>query len=305
MISGRRQYSGTSNTTGPYSYNMHTNLTWLTCSLFCSRDHWNHLLKAIDSFPYYRDVQDHGKPCLVEFNYLFGENIRLAFLMPEEECKHFALQTDTWFKSFFSKANFPVSKPVLPLKGIFLPFPQNTIQYGLYRPEVLYPPGQKYKHLLHSSLSHIIIEALKTEEIDDEMILTFTYYLHISLIKTILKGNLASVTEVYNCYNNSFPENEETAIITDNMKNMLAIADSIFNPQTREDIPGWLQQWISVCDMQMKMELTSANTFYAKYSRIVNQIHHQLGIEEKMGLLLPVFIRKTFEANILHELQTS
>jgi hypothetical protein len=300
---------------------MHQNFTWVTCSLFCSRSHWNHLLNAIESFLNYRHNKAHIKNWLVELNYLCGENIRFAFFIPSEQCEHLALETNTWFKTFFSKANFPAGEPELPLKDIFLPFPQNTVQYGLYRPDITSSTELTSKNLLRTSLSNIMIEALKTEDIDDEVILTFTYYLHISLIKTIIKKNYASVTELYNFYNDTLPVNLEemvygdwtmyspdngeqqiSAIIAENAEKLLEIADSIINPLTKEDIPGWLEQWTALCDRQMKMDLPSANTFHTKYSRIVYQLYKQLGINEKVGLMLTLFIRRTFEANILNDL---
>ncbi len=70
----------------------------------------------------------------MEFNYLCGENIRFALLVPEDKADDFAGKADKPFKQFFLESHFFSNVPALPIEEIFLHFPENTIPYGLYQP---------------------------------------------------------------------------------------------------------------------------------------------------------------------------
>ena len=141
---------------------MQQKLTWLRISLFTKKCNWHYLLVAIESFVSQNSfsVVDFS----VEFNFLCGENIRLAILVSEDSINELLSSIDDYFKRLFLDRNLSTDVISLPVPGIFKPFEQNTIQYGLF--EISHEKSTN-EAKLSTNLSRIIVSALRDDEIDD------------------------------------------------------------------------------------------------------------------------------------------
>jgi hypothetical protein len=281
--------------------------TWFTTSLFCTKNNWGNVLAAVQLFLSEENANNHIKAFTVEFNYMSGENIRFALFISTKKAVDLARHTDRWFKNYFATTNFTIPEPALPLPGIFMPFPEKTIQYGLYKVVINNLPEEKVEDSLPCSISRTIVHALKDEDIDDQLILTFAYYLLLGLIKTIVKSSQISITEFYQSYidNKNAPgvggNDNMSGIISGNKDQLLQITDSIFNPQTQDDIPFWLDQWMNLCEREIRNQAvhTNTNAGEAAFRGIVYQVYKHLGINSKMGSLLTSFLKLAFDERIL------
>lgn len=285
--------------------------TWLITSIFCNKSHWNELLNEIETFLNDMSFEKYNGALLLEFNYLCGENIRFALLVPEENANNFAKQTDKYFKHFFLESHFSSIMPGLPIEGIFLPFPENTIQYGLYKPVEINGVEGVRSDLFRSSLSFIMIDALKMECIDNEILLTFVFYLRMALIKIAIEGGYSSPVEIYNFYFNDSnsllgdtDKNLINSIVADNKEKLFEIAESIINPLKKDNIPCWLKKWMDVCKKEMgyKSELSPEKKMLLIHNHIVYLVYKQLGVNEKMETMLSSFLKQVFQTKILNGL---
>jgi hypothetical protein len=277
---------------------MEQNYTWLATSLFSRKNRWGNLLGEIELFVNKWMNKNHTNNYLLEFNYLSGENIRFAFLSASEHTGCFVKQMDEHFKYFFLNSGNPENEPLLPTAGIFMPFPQNTIQYGLYMPVIISDLKEIEKYSIQIELSAIIIEALRQEEINDEVILTFSYYLIIAFIIILIRNGLFLKAELIAFYSDSESNNDiecTSSKFSDNKEILFEITNSIINSNQAGDRPSWLEKWINVCEIEIKNNFlfTSQSNFMATHLRIKSLIYKHLGISGKMKFLLSYFISQT------------
>lgn len=277
------------------------NLLWLTTSLFCSKSHWSYLIsEGIKPFLSKIDDQKSLKSYQLEFNYQYGDNIRLSLLAQSEQAKTLSKKADAYFKKFFSIAALPTNETNLTDRGIFMPIPPNTIQYGLYKIESIANEKQSY---FQKELSLIIIEGLGKENIDQETIITFGFYLHIALIKLIKDKHEATVKELLQWYNSPALNVTDKEIdiefikakYEDNKEVLLEITDDIMKPPSFQEIPFWLKKWMKLCEDELNRDRrhNKETNQMTINTNIINIINKHLGITEKMKTLLFYFIRHT------------
>ncbi|HTH83012.1 MAG TPA: hypothetical protein VL490_08760 [Mucilaginibacter sp.] len=275
------------------------NTTWLCTSLFCDKSSWpvilnngiSYFLKQIDKAGYLTSY-------LLEFNELNGENIRFSIEVSKNRAEQIAKEMDVFFNAFFLDAITGQDDEIsshLKVGELFMPFPQNTIQYGLYN----YLPGNDCEdkhHALNVMLSSIIIDVLKDEEnLNDEIILTFAFYLNLLLVKLIMDQEcmpIAGLIDFYNNWGNKTNENINRSALTGSEETedlMFEIAKSVFNPLQVGDIPEWLDKW----GASIKKELTYSKTPKEEiHSTTVYVIYSQLGINKYIRLLNFHFIHQ-------------
>jgi len=159
---------------------------WLSISLFIPRTNWQHILRnAIE--PYLNILL--GEKYLIDFKIKFdysgGENIQFALLVPISAALTVAKKTDRYFKIFFRENNFlPKISVDDSFDQVFMPYPQNTIHYGLFRVENLFE--SECDLLINRGFNETLIEVFSEDLIDDGMILTFALYLSFYCYKAII-----------------------------------------------------------------------------------------------------------------------
>lgn len=283
---------------------MAQDVAWLSASLFCGKDHWNALLsKGIKPFINCLLPREEVRSFHVQFSYASGENIRLALQTEAAQAEELAKRMDQYFKDFFSEVNFPKKELQLPVDGVFMPFPANTIQYGLYK----LPQEETAKAVdendLKRELSLLMIEALGEESIDEETILTFAFYLHMGWVKTVSsrRANIEGLMGLYREKTFALQgESMDSAFLSekyrDNENLLLGIFHDIMDQQPTgiDHNPAWLENWRSLCKRELERRIPSFQrkdkAFELIHHQMVQLIHTQLGITENMKKLLFYFI---------------
>lgn len=275
---------------------MKENLIWAKSSIFANRSQWADVLQnGIRPF-----VGDDGNKKLIEelkieFNYLGGENIRLAILTKIQNVEMLAIKLDDFFRNFLLLVNNSNKEIKLPIKDIFFPFPSNSIQYGLYD---LQASANNVVNKLCSQISTCMIEAFDDGEIDGELLITFAFYLHSAFLTQLLPLRLKPV--LLGLYNSdSYKLKKETVteeyIAERFMENKATLID-IFESIRSNDVlgssenPSWLDGWIKHCNEIVNSLDSNHSILYA----IRDNINNQLGLTDNMILVIYHFIANVF-----------
>ena len=272
-------------------------MIWLSISLFSNKANWHRLLnEAIAPFV---QANPQLKGYYVAFNYLSGENIRLTLLTHLGNEQALAAIADSHFKNYFEKAHLSQQPLKLPVDGCFMPFPANTIQYGLYPPLTISVDDLEACEL-SINISKIIVAALQ-DEIDDETILTFAFYLQISLVKTIYNtlrdadALFAIVTPA-----NAFKADDNAL---SNLCLMKEIADDVMQIEEFDSELNWLNGWIDDCKNTLlkasKIEANNISKIKSIYHLRVQTVYTHLGINVHGKDMLNYFIVKSLERRLL------
>jgi hypothetical protein len=283
---------------------MTQDLVWLYASLFCSKNHWNALLaKGINPFISCLLRKNKLTSFHVQLSYASGENIRLSLLTEAAEAEELAKRMDRYFKDFFSDAGFPKKEPQLPVVGVFLPFPANTIQYGLYSLSPNENANAVDKNDFRKEFSILIIEALGEKIIDEETILTFAFYLHVAWLKTMAAFS-DNQEELVQLYDQGASALKAGAMDPQFLINKYADNQDILHEITQDILrhgsdvacgsPAWLGRWMQFCEgVTEKAWCLPAGQkvkFKAAHSQVARLINEQLGLTENMSRLLFYFI---------------
>lgn len=298
---------------------MGTKTIWISVSIFSKQKNWNFILingikPIMGNFIQTGNVIKYA----VEFNYLRGSNIRLSILANKSNIKKFITSLNAHLKSFLLNNNMLVEMPTLPVNGIFMPYPFNTIQYGLHSPDILNKVGVNGKELVslgneqysfYQVLSEIIIEALREEEIDDELIVTFSFYLHLILMNCVcmkFSVNHHIFSSSYDLFQNVDNELLSKDFLvqkfSENMEVLKEIKSDAFHNgrSVLVESPAWIKKWEITClseiGRQEKAELVR-NDSSIIYFNIVESINRILGVKKNMKQLLYYFIFNTMFEN--------
>jgi hypothetical protein len=289
---------------------MQSDNTWLSISLFCSRHNWNALLR--DGIKPFLDVLfttwGHSN-YLLEFNDAGGDNIRFSPQVPAALAEPAARLADEHFKAFFSEAGFEESTIQLPLTEFFLPFQQNSIQYGLYKPFDADDLTGAETLSFQAGLSQIIMEALQEEEeADEETIITLALYLAVALMHCMIQKGYASEKAFLEFYHNSYNRHKaftDADLIDSDFEETKAMLIEIVNMvvDSRKGNDGsvpWLGKWLNICtaELDRKQAVMVPGIIDQAKSRLFLLLYKHLGITEKNGLLLAFYIRQILSFNV-------
>lgn len=287
---------------------MEQNSAWLSTSLFCSRSVWNRVIReGIAPFINILSEEKRLTAHQLQFSYSCGENIRLSLLANAGIAEELAKRTDAYFKDFFGKAGLPKEQRQFPVEAVFMPFPANTIQYGLYKAPSTDKALSMKKIDFQNQLSLLMAEALGGESIDEETILTFAFYLNIAWLKTLLccHGNRDELLNIYD-YETHFKKEGQIdaefseAKFEDNKHMLLEITNDVLNQQQLviNNNPSWLPKWFAACEevieKEQRVNSGQDNPFMMVHSQTVHTINEQLGLTENMRLLVFYFVAKVF-----------
>lgn len=277
---------------------MKENDVWLVSSLFCNNRQWHKLLKyGVEPFISYLNHKHDSYLFLIAFNYHLGPNVRLGIAAPADEAEKIAEEIDRYFKEVFKKYNFRAKKVIYPPPGFFLPFAENTIQYGLYKHPVI-----KKDYLFEAAFSKTLLIAMQEEPIDDGTLLVFNFYLQISLIKAfsallpekLLVGILFDPREARcDCASDHFRLISEKYI--ENKLILLEIYNDIIDFPAKDPKVSWLPLWLKACDMEIeKMKQKPKDEIDIKrlYDQMTHIINHRLGNTPSFNDFIKYFIKQ-------------
>jgi len=293
--------------------------SWLSVSIFSKQKDWNFILtNAIRPIIGNFIQTNHIITYAIEFNYSRGQNLRLSIMAYRWGLKKFMTALDAHFKSFLLDNKMLPEIHSLPVDGIFMPYPFNTLQYGLHKPEGLNKVGVKGSRLVnlmneqysfYQTLSEIIMEALGEEEINDELIVTFSYYLHLILMNCICKRYSEDLEIFWSSYD--LPENKSNQEMVreffapkflQNFEVLKDIRNDVFRNGNLILIesPGWIKKWEMAClheiDQQKNFEFPKAPNINI-HLNIVESINRTLGVKKNIKQLLYYFIFNTMYKN--------
>lgn len=279
---------------------MENDLIWLRTSLFADKSQWGYVLtNGVKRFVDEVSNKNTIKSLLIEFNYLCGENIRVALKTEAKNARLLAHQIDDFFKGFFLSAKLYKKTATLPVTGVFMPFPKNTIQYGLYKVTI---DNEQLNSNLTSKISDCIVNALEEEMIDEEILIMLAFYMHCSLITQLERTSKNIFLSHYNLdYQYKTGTVTESYLIEkyhQNKTSLIEVEKSIRNYDSAEynENPRWLINWINDCKQIIYPQLSGATEVYRNFR---NSINNQLGLTDNMTLLVYYFIKKVYDNRII------
>lgn len=278
--------------------NFPENSVWSTSSLFCSKKNWHLLLQSGIKPLLHNTVFANGiLTYKVKFNYKRGENIRLAWLTDLSNAESTAKHIDAYFKDFFKASRFSGGQVPFYGTSIFMPFPVNTIQYGLYS---IYS-NDFYD--LEEGLSDAMTMELSENDLDDESILTFAFYLNLSAIKMLLnycedmidwvKANYIYISDHESVGIDLLKIGHE---VDKNKAMIVDIAKDVFAERRLQDANFiWLEKWERACyNMYAQNSFDGMNVeqLQVAYFAVLNIIRNNLSLSEEEAIMLDLFIKE-------------
>lgn len=266
---------------------------WLNISLFCKRNNWGRLLRyGITPFVKSLIAQRSAIDYIIELCLFEGDNVRLAILVEEHNMLFVGETTDNYFKNFFKHEGFDRPNVSMPINGLFLPFPCNSIRYGLYS---VFSEFQNRAFVeIQREISNIICLVCFDEIIDDELLITLGFYLQSMWIVRKKKNILFSDNWMeFRCsLKKDAPggklletEIHQRYLLT---KEMLAqIFQDILDEgdQRCDHYPFWLQQWSRSCDRY----LDSVNETNCEIPAMISRC---LGLTPVMNFMVLYFLQQ-------------
>lgn len=146
-------------------------LVWLNASLFCKRNNWSTLLHD-GTRPFVKGLMEQKiiNSYSIELSFFEGDHVRLSVLVEEQSIPQIEGMISQYFGSFFDDAGFDSPDLQLPINKFFLPFPCNSIRYGLYN-AFAWPMNQVLIDV-QRELSDIIMQVFREETVDEELLVT-------------------------------------------------------------------------------------------------------------------------------------
>jgi len=217
-----------------------------------------------------------------------------------------AVKLRTHFETFFKNQGLFASQPSAAANALFMPFPQNTIRFGLYPPVELSRLSKK-DNKFSTEFSSIVTGGLAGEDIDDETVVTFAFYLYIALLKVInLFNNQGLRDEFLSSYqvtDSSIPNIEFFETKYEHSKSIFQeIYNDIMNNEGTENFPAWLSSWINLAKEIMihfkskkKKNAIAAKTTMHYLGALINST---LGIGATLQAVLFFCISETLKTSI-------
>lgn len=271
-----------------------TSYIWLPTSCFCSISKWNLLLNSIREFI----VENNNliKSYKISFSRSNGDCIQLSALTQEVAIDELAERMSNHFDLFFKTLELESS--AVKVTSIFLPFPTATIQFGLYteNSDMVFFMKNRSEYIL----SKVLIEALRTDVVDVETILTVAFYLKIALIKA-LHGYLKDTTTLFEIIARVDSDGEKFLVknkLFENQPEMGEVTKEVMLESNFEGDLFWLKEWITEIEDSLKsieergveQVTTIVRNYYLDYGKIID---NQLNLNVESRRLLDHLINRS------------
>jgi len=261
---------------------------WLCLSVFAKKSDW-HFLLMVAIKPILTLLEQKGE--LISFKVCFshfgGENIGIALLVKRSMATRVAKEVDFLFKDFFRRHDLiPVLKEG-PFESVFMPYPQNTVQYGLFS-------TNDYNSQLSEALSRTMIDGLAEDKIDDEMLLTFSVYILFLCYKAMMPAEV-NIVEYYSACTAAVEQNIETYDLFKSKHNELNLTlREIFNdldqPFNKNGL-HWLSHW-NIAYLNALAGATNCFEQLTLLKKTEGLLKEQLGLNDFSHGLLKYFLHQ-------------
>lgn len=269
---------------------------WLNASIFCKRNNWGELLKnGVNSFVKSSMEEKTVNSYSVELNFSECDHVRLAILLEKHNVLQVGEAMTRYFSDFFENSGFDSPDLQLPIDRFFLPFPCNSIRYGLYN-AFSWPYNQVLVNI-QRELSDIIIQSVSEEIVDEELLVTLGFYLHSMWLE---RRKLIAEFEGDDPVIHFYPVDNHTAegkfvearihtrylLIREMLEDIYRVVRNVDDPSCG-DCPAWLQQWSGACDRYTNSTHHNTNEVPALISRC-------LGLTPIANFMVFYFLKQTF-----------
>jgi hypothetical protein len=255
-------------------------------SLFCQEEYQNRLIgSGIKPFLWLPEIKSRLQGYHISFNDSRGENIRLCLFSTGRYCRKISSEADKFFTRFFSDAAFPIAGRPVQAWNTFMPFPENTIRYGLF-----YENTDRYDYStqkFRERTSRLLMNILKGEQINEELRITLAIYLHIILIDAFCElspGNRPLVENYYRVRGKSNSLAGEPEIVFEMDMQQLRDIHGEINPPGGATPAAWHSYWQRICTGRLRqlsrMTLPDKDKPLAVYFNISQVVNTQLNIRE-------------------------
>lgn len=271
---------------------MTKNYIWSSASIFCRKEYWGKLTnQGVRPF-----IQLNGtkiKRFQICINFSFGENIRMALLVPKPFKDEIKEETKNYFRNFFS--TFPKRKILTSGDSIYASFPDFSIYYGLY--DLLVHENQiNHVFKVQEDFSLILMDLLSDIENDDS-ILTSAFCLNIGVVKVFKKyasniTRLVKSNELALSYSHNMNDDSINEVIESNCDIALKITNDIFKNSDNQFNSGWLKEWIDLCEKQIT-KVKSDDEIRKLYNLLLTLIIRHLDLTENMQWILFSLVRNS------------
>jgi hypothetical protein len=279
---------------------LQTDYNWLAISISVNKNDWMDFLKnSIRTFINNEAIRSKVRVYLLEFSH-DTDTIKLSLLTRDVFIKELVKQAEGYFNSYFASLTSASTLTDSHTNTDLILYSTNNIQCDIHASAKINNNIEKFA--IPNLLSELMLDVLSDETIDDNTILSFSFYLSIGLISVLLKNSPSSIIELLNLYDlsNYINEDFESNLELEFKKNqtiLLDIVNNIFNERSME-IPSWLLMWMKLCDKELKNTFSCFlrnDTHFVIHNRIVYHIYKQLSINKNSGFLLTYFCKKALE----------
>lgn len=273
-------------------------MSWIKTSIFTSKQNWKLILSALGSLLELSQLKKNVQYHLIQFNYSGGENIRIAYYVNKgtelETCKII----DFYFKNYFKNEDLIFIKECRNLIGLFLPYPQNSIRYGLYTD----PADNNLYEELHQALTKSIHYIFTQSDVETNLLITFSYYINLCLFKNIIQEYSIKKYEWIQIYNLVEMEIEFQDLDLnvglkkhfDSCKEELGdiFYKLILSPQT--DIDSWVTDWLEESNKALRLHLKlpgfNSESIKPFFLKLIDYFNEVIGLSKSENLLIKYFI---------------
>ncbi|HVI43864.1 MAG TPA: hypothetical protein VM802_03315 [Chitinophaga sp.] len=277
--------------------NQENEQVWLIASLFCLKSNWQELLSSgIQPFLCGLSENHQIDSFRVILNESRGENIRLSILAPQSLGGYLAGYTDSYFKQYFQDKKFQ-AQPGLNTeveRAIFMPFPENSIQYGLYAVAV----DEDFVDLRYKAMPWVLTEGLSADEVDKDAIVTFGFYLHLSTLKALMIID-RNASQTITSYHQSIVADAQQNIkeeqlhknIAENWHCLHQMAEDVFPLEHgNENVFPWLLRWEDTIISEFEKIPQTKDGITSGYVRISNLINSSLSLNKSDQILISCYM---------------
>ena len=276
-------------------------LTWLSTSLFCSRNEWKRVLN--DGIDPLLKTDICGRclhAYLLEFNYLGGDNVRFSMLGKEDDHVSLIDHIEHFFRSTYCKPDGHSHEKAQISVGKVSVLPVSIRQYHLRYP--VESENDLDRYLIPVHLSKLILAVLKEEDIDDETLLTFAYHLSMGLISALREIScevLIDLVPLYDFGSYANADSRDAMFIESFEENKTMLFEIALDAITRtRQLSIWMLEWISFLEGEIgRKEAALSKTEHAVrfHNKVLFYIHKQLCLNERKSLALTYFTKRSLE----------
>ena len=267
--------------------------TWLSISLFNNKSKRPVILrKGISLFLHKLHLSGDLICFRIFFNSSGGENIRVAILSATKSASRIACFTDNYFKSFYKEKGYIVSASKFPVNSLFLDFPNNSIQYGLFtlrRKE--YSPSEVN---FHNKFNSFVIAALGNPSWNKnkEALFFFAFCLNQCLLNHLISSVILDkqmlVHLIYEV--KASPQDIET------FRKMLQKDDDMLKVPSIDVNTDEFEKLVNAELNEIAIE--SIDSYIVKIKKIKTYINECIGLLPQQQQQLNYYINQTFKIRI-------